>query len=158
MLRTHFAGELNAAAIGQTVTLAGWVARRRDHGGVIFVDLRDSSGIAQVVFRKADVAEQAHHLRSEYCIKVTGVVEARPEGSENQNLASGEIEINVSELEVLNSCAPLPFQLDDEPCGTATLICAVISQRTIFDCARKLMQLPARFLLNMTLLRLRHRQ
>ena len=115
MLRTHFAGELNAAAIGQTVTLAGWVARRRDHGGVIFVDLRDSSGIAQVVFRKADVAEQAHHLRSEYCIKVTGVVEARPEGSENQNLASGEIEINVSELEVLNSCAPLPFQLDDEP-------------------------------------------
>lgn len=115
MLRTHFAGELNAAAIGQTATLAGWVARRRDHGGVIFVDLRDSSGIAQVVFRKADVAEQAHHLRSEYCIKVTGVVEARPEGSENQNLASGEIEINVSELEVLNSCAPLPFQLDDEP-------------------------------------------
>ena len=81
MLRTHFAGELNAAAIGQTVTLAGWVARRRDHGGVIFVDLRDSSGIAQVVFRKADVAEQAHHLRSEYCIKVTGVVEARPEES-----------------------------------------------------------------------------
>ncbi|ALE18457.1 aspartate--tRNA ligase [Lawsonella clevelandensis] len=115
MLRTHFAGELNAAATGQTVTLAGWVARRRDHGGVIFVDLRDSSGIAQVVFRNSTVAEQAHHLRSEYCIKVTGVVEARPEGSENPNLASGEIEVNVAELEVLNSCAPLPFQLDDEP-------------------------------------------
>lgn len=115
MLRTHFAGELNAAATGQTVTLAGWVARRRDHGGVIFVDLRDSSGLAQVVFRNSAVAEQAHHLRSEYCIKVTGVVEARPEGSENPNLASGEIEVNVSELEVLNSCAPLPFQLDDEP-------------------------------------------
>lgn len=115
MLRTHFAGELNAAATGQTVTLAGWVARRRDHGGVIFVDLRDSSGIAQVVFRNSAVAEQAHHLRSEYCIRVTGVVEARPEGSENLNLASGEIEVNVAELEVLNSCAPLPFQLDDEP-------------------------------------------
>lgn len=115
MLRTHFAGELNAAATGQTVTLAGWVARRRDHGGVIFVDLRDSSGIAQVVFRNSAVAEQAHHLRSEYCIRVTGVVEARPEGSENPNLASGEIEVNVAELEVLNSCAPLPFQLDDEP-------------------------------------------
>ena len=115
MLRTHFAGELNAAATGQTVTLAGWVARRRDHGGVIFVDLRDSSGIAQVVFRNSAVAEQAHHLRSEYCIRVTGVVEARPEGSENLNLASGEIEVNVAELDVLNSCAPLPFQLDDEP-------------------------------------------
>ena len=115
MLRTHFAGELNAAATRQTVTLAGWVARRRDHGGVIFVDLRDSSGIAQVVFRNSAVAEQAHHLRSEYCIRVTGVVEARPEGSENPNLASGEIEVNVAELEVLNSCAPLPFQLDDEP-------------------------------------------
>lgn len=115
MLRTHFAGELNAATTGQTVTLAGWVARRRDHGGVIFVDLRDSSGIAQVVFRNSAVAEQAHHLRSEYCIRVTGVVEARPEGSENLNLASGEIEVNVAELEVLNSCAPLPFQLDDEP-------------------------------------------
>ena len=115
MLRTHFAGELNAAATGQTVTLAGWVARRRDHGGVIFVDLRDSSGIAQVVFRNSAVAEQAHHLRSEYCIRVTGVVEARPEGSENPNLASGGIEVNVAELEVLNSCAPLPFQLDDEP-------------------------------------------
>ena len=115
MLRTHFAGELNAAATGQTVTLAGWVARRRDHGGVFFVDLRDSSGIAQVVFRNSAVAEQAHHLRSEYCIRVTGVVEARPEGSENPNLASGEIEVNVAELEVLNSCAPLPFQLDDEP-------------------------------------------
>lgn len=115
MLRTHFAGELNAAATGQTVTLAGWVARRRDHGGVIFVDLRDSSGIAQVVFRNSAVAEQAHHLRSEYCIRVTGVVEARPEGSENPNLTSGEIEVNVAELEVLNSCAPLPFQLDDEP-------------------------------------------
>ena len=115
MLRTHFAGELNAAATGQTVTLAGWVARRRDHGGVIFVDLRDSSGIAQVVFRNSAVAEQAHHLRSEYCIRVTGVVEARPEGAENPNLASGEIEVNVAEMEVLNSCAPLPFQLDDEP-------------------------------------------
>lgn len=114
MLRTHLAGELRAEQAGSTVTLTGWVARRRDHGGVIFIDLRDRSGIAQVVFRESEVAERAHHLRSEYCIKVTGVVEPRPEGSENPNLASGAIELNVSDLEILNSSAPLPFQLDDQ--------------------------------------------
>lgn len=114
MLRTHLAGELRAEQAGSTVTLTGWVARRRDHGGVIFIDLRDRSGIAQVVFRESEVAERAHHLRSEYCIKVTGVVELRPEGSENPNLASGAIEVNVSDLEILNSSAPLPFQLDDQ--------------------------------------------
>lgn len=113
MLRTHLAGELRKDIAGQTVTLTGWVSRRRDHGGVIFIDLRDSSGIAQVVFRENEVAEQAHHLRSEFCVKVTGVVEPRPEGSENPNLASGEIEVNVTELEVLNEAAALPFQIDD---------------------------------------------
>ncbi len=115
VLRTHLAGELNADNTGQTVTLTGWVARRRDHGGVIFIDLRDASGVAQVVFRESEVAEQAHHLRSEYCLKVTGLVETRPEGSENPNLSSGDIEVNVTELEVLNECAALPFQMDDEP-------------------------------------------
>lgn len=113
MFRTHLAGDLGKETAGQTVTLTGWVSRRRDHGGVIFIDLRDSSGLVQVVFRENDVAEQAHHLRSEFCIKVTGEVEARPEGSENPNLASGAIEVNVTDLEILNEAAPLPFQIDD---------------------------------------------
>lgn len=113
MLRTHLAGELRTDHAGQTITLCGWVARRRDHGGVIFIDLRDRSGLAQVVFRESEVAERAHQLRSEYCIKVTGVVEKRPEGSENPNLPSGGIELNVSDLEILSESAPLPFQIDD---------------------------------------------
>ncbi|WCZ32603.1 aspartate--tRNA ligase [Corynebacterium massiliense] len=113
MLRTHLAGELRKELAGETVTLTGWVSRRRDHGGVIFIDLRDRSGLCQVVFRESEVAERAHDLRSEFCVKVTGVVEARPEGSENPNLPSGEIEVNVSELEVLNRSAALPFQIDD---------------------------------------------
>ncbi|MGP5556716.1 aspartate--tRNA ligase [Corynebacterium flavescens] len=113
MLRTHLAGELRKDLAGETVTLTGWVSRRRDHGGVIFIDLRDRSGIAQVVFRESAVAERAHDLRSEYCIKVTGVVEPRPEGSENPNLPSGDIEVNVADLEVLNKSAALPFQVDD---------------------------------------------
>ncbi|APT84859.1 aspartate--tRNA ligase [Corynebacterium aquilae] len=117
MLRTHLAGDLRKETAGQTVTLTGWVSRRRDHGGVIFIDLRDRSGIAQVVFRNSDVAERAHHLRSEFCVQVTGVVELRPEGSENPNLPSGDVEVNVSELEVLNESAPLPFQIEDGHSG-----------------------------------------
>ncbi|MDK4208395.1 aspartate--tRNA ligase [Corynebacterium accolens] len=113
MLRTHLTGELRKELAEETVTLTGWVSRRRDHGGVIFIDLRDRSGIAQVVFRESDVAERAHDLRSEYCVKVTGVVEPRPEGSENPNLPSGDIEVNVTDLEVLNKSAALPFQVDD---------------------------------------------
>ncbi|MBZ8177880.1 aspartate--tRNA ligase [Corynebacterium sp. 3HC-13] len=112
MLRTHLAGELRKEHAGQTVTLTGWVSRRRDHGGVIFIDLRDRSGIAQVVFRKSEVAARAHELRSEYCLQVTGVVEERPEGSQNPNLSSGDIEVNIAELEVLNPSAALPFQVD----------------------------------------------
>ena len=113
MPRTHLAGQLRAEQAGQTVTLNGWVARRRDHGGVIFIDLRDRSGLAQVVFRESEVAEQAHRLRSEYCIEITGVVEKRPEGSENPNLASGAVEVNVTDLQILNESSALPFQLDD---------------------------------------------
>ena len=113
VLRTHLAGDLRKDLDGQTVTLTGWVGRRRDHGGVIFIDLRDRSGLAQVVFRESEVAEAAHDLRSEYVIQVTGVVEPRPAGSENPNLASGEIEVNVSELNVLNTSAALPFQIED---------------------------------------------
>ena len=117
MLRTHLCGDLRPDHIGEEVTLTGWVSRRRDHGGVIFVDLRDRSGLAQVVFRENEVAERAHALRSEYCLKVTGVIEARPEGSENPNLASGGVEVNVSALEILNESAALPFQIDDSAAG-----------------------------------------
>jgi len=113
LLRTHLAGNLNKELDGQTVTLTGWVARRRDHGGVIFIDLRDRSGLAQVVFRESEVAEAAHDLRSEYVIQVTGTVEPRPEGSANPSLASGEIEVNVTDLKVLNKAAALPFQIED---------------------------------------------
>ncbi|GBE65954.1 aspartate--tRNA(Asp/Asn) ligase [Mycobacterium sp. MFM001] len=116
MLRTHAAGSLRAADAGQKVTLAGWVARRRDHGGVIFIDLRDASGVSQVVFRTADVLEQAHRLRAEFCVAVEGVVEIRPEGNANPEIATGEIELNATSLTVLGECAPLPFQLD-EPAG-----------------------------------------
>ncbi|GGU76400.1 aspartate--tRNA ligase [Lentzea flava] len=113
MLRTHEAGSLRAEHAGQSVTLTGWVARRRDHGGVIFIDLRDASGVAQVVFREGEMAERAHRLRAEFVIKVTGEVSRRPEGSENPDLATGAIEVYASELEVLNEAAPLPFQVDD---------------------------------------------
>ncbi|WP_026917826.1 aspartate--tRNA ligase [Gordonia shandongensis] len=121
MLRTHLAGSLRRQDASQTVTVAGWVARRRDHGGVVFIDLRDSSGLVQVVFRDEAVAEAAHRLRAEFCIQVTGEVEIRPEGSENSALASGAIEINATELVVLNESAPLPFQLDEQPGEEARL-------------------------------------
>src|SRR5690242_2826786 len=116
VLRTHAAGSLRSTDAGQKVTLAGWVARRRDHGGVIFIDLRDASGVAQVVFRAPDVLAQAHRLRAEFCIAVDGVVEIRPEGNANTEIATGEIEVNVTSLTVLGESAPLPFQLD-EPAG-----------------------------------------
>ncbi|MBV9321277.1 MAG: Asp-tRNA(Asn)/Glu-tRNA(Gln) amidotransferase GatCAB subunit C, partial [Mycobacterium sp.] len=112
MLRTHAAGSLRATDAGQKVTLAGWVARRRDHGGVIFIDLRDASGVSQVVFRAPDVLAQAHRLRAEFCVAVEGVVEIRPEGNANPEIATGDIEVNASSLTVLGESAPLPFQLD----------------------------------------------
>ncbi|AWZ24967.1 aspartate--tRNA ligase [Rhodococcus pyridinivorans] len=114
MLRTHLAGSLRAEHAEQTVTLTGWVARRRDHGGVIFIDLRDASGVSQVVFRSAGVLEQAHRLRAEYCVRITGKVEVRPEGNQNFEIPTGAIEVDASELVVLNEAAPLPFQLDDQ--------------------------------------------
>ena len=114
MLRTRNAGELRAADTGQEVTLTGWVAKRRDHGGVAFIDLRDASGIAQVVVRDEVLASSgAHDLRNEFCIRVTGVVEVRPEGNANPDLPTGEIEVAISELEVLNPAAPMPFQIDE---------------------------------------------
>ena len=121
MLRSHSAGSLRPTDAGQTVTLAGWVARRRDHGGVIFIDLRDASGVSQVVFREGEVLEQAHRLRAEYCIAVDGVVEIRPEGNENPEIPTGEVEVNATKLTVLGECAPLPFQLDEAPGEEARL-------------------------------------
>ncbi|MCK2239349.1 MULTISPECIES: aspartate--tRNA ligase [unclassified Crossiella] len=113
MLRTHEAGALRAEHAGQTVTLTGWVARRRDHGGVIFIDLRDASGVAQVVFREGEMAERAHRLRAEFCVKIVGEVSQRPAGNENPELPTGAIEVLATGLEVLNESAPLPFPLDD---------------------------------------------
>ena len=112
-MRSHLAGTLRAEHVGQTVTLAGWVARRRDHGGVIFIDLRDASGTAQVVFREGEMAERAHRLRSEFCVQVVGEVVMRPEGNENPELPTGAIEVTATALTVLSESAPLPFPVDE---------------------------------------------
>jgi aspartyl-tRNA synthetase len=114
VIRTHQAGSLRPEHVGTTVTLAGWVAKRRDLGGVAFLDLRDASGIVQVVVRD-EVLETsgAHALRNEYCIAVTGVVEARTPDTVNPTLATGEVEVAAQTLEVLNASAPLPFQIDE---------------------------------------------
>jgi aspartyl-tRNA synthetase len=109
VIRTHDAGSLRASDAGTTVTLAGWVARRRDHGGVIFVDLRDASGVVQVVFREED----AHALRNEFCVKVVGEVTTRPAGNENPDLPTGAVEVTATELTVLSEAAPLPLPVDD---------------------------------------------
>ena len=114
MIRTHDAGALRAEHVGQTVVLAGWVARRRDHGGVAFLDLREASGVVQVVVRDPEVAGE---LRAEFCLKVTGEVVARKAGNENSNLSTGEIEVVATSVEVLSASAPLPFPIDDA--GTA---------------------------------------
>jgi aspartyl-tRNA synthetase len=110
VIRTHEAGSLRAEHVGETVTLAGWVARRRDHGGVAFIDLRDASGLVQVVIRDEEVA---HPLRSEFCLRVVGEVGRRPEGNENPALASGAIEVTASEVEVLSEAAALPFPVEE---------------------------------------------
>ena len=109
MLRSHEAGSLRAANAGETVTLTGWVDRRRDHGGVAFIDLRDASGIVQVVVREDD----AHQLRNETVVKATGTVSVRPEGNTNANLPTGEIEVIDTTVEVLSEAAALPFQVSD---------------------------------------------
>jgi len=114
VLRTHEAGTLRAGHSGQTVTLAGWVARRRDHGGVAFLDLRDASGVVQVVVRDEVLEKgEAHDLRNEFCVRITGEVRARPEGNANSELPTGDVEVVAAELEVLNPSAPLPFQIDE---------------------------------------------
>ena len=118
MFRTHHCNSLRKSDIGRQVTLAGWVNVTRDHGGVIFIDLRDREGLTQVVFRpeeNAELAKQAHMLRGEDVIQVSGTVAARLPGTENPNLATGDIEIVPHELRILNRAGPLPFPIDAEP-------------------------------------------
>jgi aspartyl-tRNA synthetase len=115
-MRTHYSGEVNERLVGSTVSVAGWVHRRRDHGGVIFIDLRDRDGLVQVVFDPdaPAVFAEAERVRGEWVIKVTGLVRPRPAGTANPNLASGQIELLAREIEVLNRADPIPFQLDEE--------------------------------------------
>ena len=114
-MRTHYCGAVSAAQLDQTVTLCGWAHRRRDHGGVIFIDLRDREGLVQVVCDpdRAQTFANAESVRSEFCLKVIGRVRRRPEGTVNPNMASGEIEVLAHDLEILNPSVPIPFQLED---------------------------------------------
>jgi aspartyl-tRNA synthetase len=116
MMRTTYCGLVSEQLMGQTITLMGWAHRRRDHGGVIFIDLRDREGLVQVVCDpdRADTFKVAEGVRNEYCLKLTGVVRARPQGTENAGLVSGKIEVLAHTLEVLNASVALPFQLDDD--------------------------------------------
>src|SRR4051812_30826366 len=114
-MRSHYCGQVSERLVGQDVTVAGWVHRRRDHGGVIFVDLRDREGLLQVVFDPDDQARlsEAEKLRNEFVVQITGRVRERPAGTANANLASGKVEVLARELVTLNRSEPLPFQLDE---------------------------------------------
>jgi len=115
-MRTHYCGEVNESLVGSEISVAGWVHRRRDHGGVIFVDLRDREGLLQVVFDPSaqSVFAEAERVRGEWVLKVRGRIRPRPGGTANPNLRSGQVELLASELEVLNRAEPIPFQLDEE--------------------------------------------
>jgi len=115
-MRTHYCGQLNTSHLGKIITLCGWAHRRRDHGGVIFIDMRDREGLVQVVCNPdpAEMFAVAESVRNEFVLRITGKVRRRPEGSDNPNLASGEIEVVCQEIEVLNAAITPPFQLDDE--------------------------------------------
>ena len=115
MKRTDYCGRIDRRFLDQTVTLAGWVHRRRDHGGVIFIDLRDREGLVQVVCDpdRAATFATAEKLRNEFCVRVAGLVRARPEGTVNPNLPSGAVEVLAHEIEILNASATPPFPLDD---------------------------------------------
>ncbi|MGH3171828.1 MAG: OB-fold nucleic acid binding domain-containing protein, partial [Trebonia sp.] len=117
MIRTHEAGSLRPKDAGERVVLAGWVARRRDHGGVVFIDLRDASGVVQVVWRGEPVLADTgvtHNLRAEFCVRVTGEVRIRPDGNENPELPTGAIEVDATEVEVLSEADPLPFPVEGD--------------------------------------------
>ncbi len=121
-MRTCYAGQVSTDRLDQVVTLFGWVHRRRDHGGVIFIDLRDREGLAQVVCDpdRAEMFSVAERIRNEFCVRITGKVRRRPAGTENANLRSGEIEVLCHELEILNASVTPPFQLDDENLSETT--------------------------------------
>lgn len=114
-MRSHYCDQINRELLDSSITLCGWVHRRRDHGGLIFIDLRDNRGIVQVVCdpENSKTFEIAGTLRNEYVIKVTGQVRARPEGTVNPELASGEVELITEQLDILNTSAPLPFNVDE---------------------------------------------
>ena len=123
-MRKHRCGELTKAHVGQTVVLDGWVHRRRDHGNVIFIDLRDRFGITQIVFNQemnAAAHKRAHELRSEFVVSVTGQVMLRPEGSSNPDLGTGEIEVRAQAVEILNEAETPPFVIEDEADVTEAL-------------------------------------
>ncbi|MCK6434840.1 MAG: OB-fold nucleic acid binding domain-containing protein, partial [Aquabacterium sp.] len=121
-MRTTYCGLVSEALLGQTVTLMGWAHRRRDHGGVIFIDLRDREGLVQIVCDpdRPDMFTTAEGVRNEFCLKVVGKVRSRPEGTHNANLVSGSVEVLCLELEVLNPSVTPPFQLDDENLSETT--------------------------------------
>lgn len=135
--RTTYCGRVNREYLGQTVHLYGWVHRRRDHGGVIFIDLRDREGLVQVVCdpSAAETFAQAEHLRSEFVLHVEGRVRPRPEGTTNSDLFSGEIEVEALKIELLNASAPIPFQIDDEHLSETTRL-----THRVLDLRRPLMQ------------------
>ncbi|HKQ27832.1 MAG TPA: aspartate--tRNA ligase [Burkholderiales bacterium] len=136
-MRTHYCGELSSALIDQSVALCGWAHRRRDHGGVIFIDLRDREGLAQVVFDpdRPEAFAIAEGVRNEYVLRVTGKVRARPAGTVNPELRSGEVEVLVHEVEILNRSSPLPFQIDDENLNENTRL-----THRVLDLRREVMQ------------------
>src|SRR6478736_581432 len=144
-MRTHYCGELSAALVERTVTLCGWAHRRRDHGGVIFVDLRDREGLAQVLFNpdRKEAFAIAERIRAEYVLRVTGKIRKRPQGSTNPALRSGEVELVVQEVEILNPSATPPFQLDDDNLSETVRL-----ENRVLDLRREPMQKN---------LRLRHR-
>ncbi len=121
-MRTHYCGSVTEALLGETVALCGWVNRRRDHGGVIFIDLRDREGYVQVVCDpdRAEMFAQAEDVRSEFCVRIEGLVRARPEGTVNEQLASGKVEVLCHHLQVLNPSVPPPFQMDDDNLSETT--------------------------------------
>ncbi len=136
-MRSQYAGSVCAEQLGQTVTLCGWVHRRRDHGGVIFIDLRDREGLAQVVCDpdRPEMFKTAETLRNEFCIQITGLVRKRPDGTTNANLKSGEIEILCHEINVLNPSVTPPFQLDDDNLSETTRL-----THRVLDLRRPVMQ------------------
>ncbi|MCD6042590.1 MAG: aspS, partial [Burkholderiales bacterium] len=144
-MRTHYCGQISGALVGETVTLCGWAHRRRDHGGVIFIDLRDREGLAQVVCNpdRRDAFHIAERVRSEYVLKVTGKVRRRPDGTVNPDLPTGEVEVLAHEVEILNPSAPPPFQIDDDNLAEETRL-----HHRVLDLRRAPMQRN---------LRLRHR-